>query len=204
MDPALFKIIAYINSGTTFFKLPCGELSSGEGEEEGLVRIINTTLGREDGINTDWAVTVSAEFNQDTHHSSCACHSLTERAKAVLPVSHSHTFVWVCATVHACMLFDSMLSKESPSKRLLTTLTTPIPVGGVFLLDPTNYMASERHHVQALLMRAWQAMPDYAQDFGQWCPMLSEGLLGVRLLAIGEATFLDSVDLINPTRAHSS
>jgi len=46
--------------GTTFFKLPCGELSPGEGEEEGLLRIINTTLGREDGIKSDWAVSVSS------------------------------------------------------------------------------------------------------------------------------------------------
>ena len=46
-------------AGTTFFKLPCGELSPGEGEEEGLLRIINTTLGREDGVQSDWAVSVS-------------------------------------------------------------------------------------------------------------------------------------------------
>ena len=47
------------NLGTTFFKLPCGELSPGEDEAEGLIRIINTTLGRDDGVKSEWKVTVS-------------------------------------------------------------------------------------------------------------------------------------------------
>lgn len=37
--------------------MPCGELSPGEGEEEGIIRIINTTLGRDDGVKTEWKVT---------------------------------------------------------------------------------------------------------------------------------------------------
>ena len=37
-------------SGTTFFKLPSGELQAGEGEIEGMTRIVNNTLGREDGV----------------------------------------------------------------------------------------------------------------------------------------------------------
>ena len=43
-------------AGTTFFKLPSGELNPGEGEVEGMLRIVNTTLGREDGIQTEWTV----------------------------------------------------------------------------------------------------------------------------------------------------
>ncbi len=43
-------------AGTTFFKLPCGELAPGESEEDGMLRIVNDTLGREDGIKTDWMV----------------------------------------------------------------------------------------------------------------------------------------------------
>lgn len=49
--------VLLLQLGTTFFKLPCGELSPGEGEEEGIIRIINTTLGRDDGLITDWSVT---------------------------------------------------------------------------------------------------------------------------------------------------
>ena len=37
-------------SGTTFFKLPNGELQLGETEIEGMTRIVNNTLGREDGV----------------------------------------------------------------------------------------------------------------------------------------------------------
>lgn len=51
--------VLFIIQGTTFFKLPCGELQPGEGEEEGIIRIINTTLGRDDGVKSEWAVTVS-------------------------------------------------------------------------------------------------------------------------------------------------
>ena len=53
--------VIFFLPGTTFFKLPCGELSPGEGEEEGLIRIINTTLGREDGIKSDWTVAVKSQ-----------------------------------------------------------------------------------------------------------------------------------------------
>ena len=38
-------------SGTTFFKLPSGELQPGEGEVDGMLRIVNNTLGREDGVS---------------------------------------------------------------------------------------------------------------------------------------------------------
>ena len=51
-------LIRTLLAGTTFFKLPCGELSPGETEVDGIVRIINTTLGREDGVKSDWKVTV--------------------------------------------------------------------------------------------------------------------------------------------------
>lgn len=43
-------------SGTTFFKLPGGELNAGESEAEGMARIVNATLGREDGTPTEWIV----------------------------------------------------------------------------------------------------------------------------------------------------
>lgn len=46
----------FLQTGTTFFKLPCGELAPGESEEEGMLRIVNDTLGREDGIKTDYVV----------------------------------------------------------------------------------------------------------------------------------------------------
>ncbi len=39
-------------SGTTFFKLPCGEVDPGETDEEAMLRIVNNTLGRDDGIQT--------------------------------------------------------------------------------------------------------------------------------------------------------
>ena len=42
--------------GTTFFKLPSGELNPGEDEVEGMVRIVNNTLGRDDGVTTEWSV----------------------------------------------------------------------------------------------------------------------------------------------------
>lgn len=43
-------------SGTTFFKLPSGELNPGEDEKEGMLRIVNNTLGREDGVQTEWTI----------------------------------------------------------------------------------------------------------------------------------------------------
>ena len=46
----------YICAGTTFFKLPSGELNPGEDEAEGMVRIVNNTLGRDDGVTTEWSV----------------------------------------------------------------------------------------------------------------------------------------------------
>ena len=44
------------HAGTTFFKLPSGELMPGEDEVEGMVRIVNNTLGRDDGVTTEWSV----------------------------------------------------------------------------------------------------------------------------------------------------
>lgn len=43
-------------SGTTFFKLPSSELAPGEDEADGMLRIVNSTLGREDGVVTEWSV----------------------------------------------------------------------------------------------------------------------------------------------------
>lgn len=51
-------------AGTTFFKLPSGELNPGEDEVEGMVRIVNNTLGRDDGVTTEWSV---EEVSQKLH-----------------------------------------------------------------------------------------------------------------------------------------
>ena len=57
MSGGFFLIDAhYICAGTTFFKLPSGELNPGEDEAEGMVRIVNNTLGRDDGVTTEWSV----------------------------------------------------------------------------------------------------------------------------------------------------
>ena len=45
-----------MSTGTTFFKLPSGELNPGEDEVEGMIRIVNNTLGRDDGVITEWSV----------------------------------------------------------------------------------------------------------------------------------------------------
>ncbi|XP_022190025.2 cleavage and polyadenylation specificity factor subunit 5 [Nilaparvata lugens] len=42
--------------GTTFFKLPGGELNPGEDEVEGLKRLLTETLGRQDGVKQEWTV----------------------------------------------------------------------------------------------------------------------------------------------------
>ncbi|XP_075229439.1 cleavage and polyadenylation specificity factor subunit 5 isoform X2 [Lycorma delicatula] len=42
--------------GTTFFKLPGGELNPGEDEVEGLKRLLTETLGRQDGVKQEWIV----------------------------------------------------------------------------------------------------------------------------------------------------
>jgi len=42
--------------GTTFFKLPGGELNPGEDEVEGLKRLMTETLGRTDGTTTEWTI----------------------------------------------------------------------------------------------------------------------------------------------------
>ena len=49
-------LVATTFLGTTFFKLPSGELNPGEDEVEGMVRIVNNTLGRDDGVTTEWSV----------------------------------------------------------------------------------------------------------------------------------------------------
>lgn len=51
------------SAGTTFFKLPSGELNPGEGEVEGMIRIVNNTLGRDDGVITEWSVEEVNYFN---------------------------------------------------------------------------------------------------------------------------------------------
>uniref|UniRef100_A0A915J7W2 Cleavage and polyadenylation specificity factor subunit 5 n=1 Tax=Romanomermis culicivorax TaxID=13658 RepID=A0A915J7W2_ROMCU len=48
--------ILLLQLGTTFFKLPGGEIEPGEDEVEGLKRLLTTTLGRQDGIKQEWYV----------------------------------------------------------------------------------------------------------------------------------------------------
>ncbi|KAK9499482.1 hypothetical protein O3M35_002512 [Rhynocoris fuscipes] len=48
--------VLLLQLGTTFFKLPGGELIAGEDEVEGLKRLLTETLGRQDGIKQDWIV----------------------------------------------------------------------------------------------------------------------------------------------------
>ena len=43
-------------SGTTFFKLPSGELQPGENEIEGVQRIVNNILGKDDTPANTWVV----------------------------------------------------------------------------------------------------------------------------------------------------
>ncbi|XP_050438197.1 cleavage and polyadenylation specificity factor subunit 5-like isoform X2 [Adelges cooleyi] len=48
--------VLLLQLGTTFFKLPGGELNPGEDEVEGLKRLLTETLGRQDGIPSEWTV----------------------------------------------------------------------------------------------------------------------------------------------------
>ena len=48
--------VLLLQLGTTFFKLPGGELKPGEDEVEGLKRLMTETLGRSDGSATEWTI----------------------------------------------------------------------------------------------------------------------------------------------------
>ncbi|XP_038068188.1 cleavage and polyadenylation specificity factor subunit 5-like [Patiria miniata] len=48
--------VLLLQLGTTFFKLPGGELNAGEDEVEGLKRLMTEILGRQDGIQQEWMV----------------------------------------------------------------------------------------------------------------------------------------------------
>uniref|UniRef100_A0AAY5K4R7 Cleavage and polyadenylation specificity factor subunit 5 n=1 Tax=Esox lucius TaxID=8010 RepID=A0AAY5K4R7_ESOLU len=48
--------VLLLQLGTTFFKLPGGELSSGEDEVDGLKRLMTEILGRQDGVKQDWVI----------------------------------------------------------------------------------------------------------------------------------------------------
>ncbi|CAG9833254.1 unnamed protein product [Diabrotica balteata] len=48
--------VLLLQLGTTFFKLPGGELNPGEDEVEGLKRLLTETLGRLDGVKQEWVV----------------------------------------------------------------------------------------------------------------------------------------------------
>lgn len=48
--------VLLLQLGTTFFKLPGGELNTGEDEVEGLKRLMTEILGRQDGVQQDWMV----------------------------------------------------------------------------------------------------------------------------------------------------
>ncbi|XP_017777020.1 PREDICTED: cleavage and polyadenylation specificity factor subunit 5 [Nicrophorus vespilloides] len=48
--------VLLLQLGTTFFKLPGGELNPGEDEVEGLKRLMTETLGRQDGVKQEWLI----------------------------------------------------------------------------------------------------------------------------------------------------
>ncbi|GFQ93858.1 cleavage and polyadenylation specificity factor subunit 5 [Trichonephila clavata] len=48
--------VLLLQLGTTFFKLPGGELEAGEDELEGLKRLMTETLGRQDGVTQEWVI----------------------------------------------------------------------------------------------------------------------------------------------------
>ncbi|MGH0166668.1 UNVERIFIED_CONTAM: hypothetical protein FKN15_066872 [Acipenser sinensis] len=48
--------VLLLQLGTTFFKLPGGELNPGEDEVEGLKRLMTEILGRQDGVQQDWVI----------------------------------------------------------------------------------------------------------------------------------------------------
>lgn len=48
--------VLLLQLGTTFFKLPGGELNMGEDEVEGLKRLMTEILGRQDGVKQDWVI----------------------------------------------------------------------------------------------------------------------------------------------------
>merc|ERR1712107_103019 len=48
--------VLLLQLGTTFFKLPGGELNPGEDPVSGLKRLLTETLGRQDGAPMDWSI----------------------------------------------------------------------------------------------------------------------------------------------------
>jgi hypothetical protein len=48
--------VLLLQLGTTFFKLPGGELNTGEDEIDGLKRLLSDTLGRQDSVCQDWVI----------------------------------------------------------------------------------------------------------------------------------------------------
>uniref|UniRef100_A0A8R1HYS3 Nudix hydrolase domain-containing protein n=2 Tax=Caenorhabditis japonica TaxID=281687 RepID=A0A8R1HYS3_CAEJA len=48
--------ILLLQIGTTFYKLPGGELELGEDETTGVTRLLNETLGRTDGETNEWTI----------------------------------------------------------------------------------------------------------------------------------------------------
>ncbi|KAK8399238.1 hypothetical protein O3P69_003389 [Scylla paramamosain] len=48
--------VLLLQLGTTFFKLPGGELDTEEDEVEGLKRLLTETLGRQDGVKQEWVI----------------------------------------------------------------------------------------------------------------------------------------------------
>ncbi|XP_060873060.1 cleavage and polyadenylation specificity factor subunit 5-like [Metopolophium dirhodum] len=51
-----FPHVLLLKLNAAFYKLPGGELNPAEGEVEGLKRLLTETLGRQDGVQTEWTV----------------------------------------------------------------------------------------------------------------------------------------------------
>ncbi|CAI5437910.1 unnamed protein product [Caenorhabditis angaria] len=48
--------VLLLQIGTTFYKLPGGELEPGEDYVAGMIRLLNDTLGRTDGLPNEWSI----------------------------------------------------------------------------------------------------------------------------------------------------
>ncbi|ETN80152.1 cleavage and polyadenylation specificity factor subunit 5 family protein [Necator americanus] len=54
--------ILLLQIGSTFFKLPGGELEVGEEETDGMKRLLDLTLGRTDGVKNEWKIEIIVFF----------------------------------------------------------------------------------------------------------------------------------------------
>ncbi|CAD7678250.1 unnamed protein product [Nyctereutes procyonoides] len=80
--------VVLLQLGTTFFKLPGGELNPGEDEVEGLKRLMTETLGRQDGVLQDWYPYIPAHITKPKDHKKLFWVQLQEKALFAVPKNH--------------------------------------------------------------------------------------------------------------------